>query len=221
MRVLICDSNNWFSLQEQIKTKYEIKVVSNKEDLTLKSLKSFRPEFVFFVHWNWIVDKDIYENYECIVFHTAPLPYGRGGSPIQNLILEGFDTSPVCALKMTGELDAGPVYSQVEVNLSGTLTLIFSRICDAINQLIIEIIDKRPYPKEQKGKAYIFKRLNKTDNEIPKGLSLKKIYDRVRMLDHEDYPNAYILYGDARIEFLNADLNEESLVLTCKITTSS
>ncbi|MDB9909848.1 methionyl-tRNA formyltransferase [Gammaproteobacteria bacterium] len=218
MKVLICDSKNWFTLQSSFQKKYSTRVISNKEDLTKKTLDDFQPRFIFFVHWNWIVDKEIYENYECIVFHTAPLPYGRGGSPIQNLILKGFDSSPVCGLRMTGKLDAGPIYSQIEVSLDGALNSIFTRICDAVNKMIVEIVEHEPTPRDQEGQTHVFSRLKDTDNEIPHGLSLEQIYDRVRMLDHEDYPSAFILYGNQKLEFSQANITEGSLVMTCKLT---
>jgi len=37
----------------------------------------------------WIILKEIFENYEIILFHMTDLPYGRGGSPLQNLIVRG------------------------------------------------------------------------------------------------------------------------------------
>ena len=40
-----------------------------------------------------------------IVYNTASLPYGRGGSPITNLIINGCESSPVCAIAMTKELE--------------------------------------------------------------------------------------------------------------------
>lgn len=217
MRFFICNSNNWFTLHPEINGKHEIIVISKKEDLTKQYVEKFQPDFIFFVHWNWFVDKDIYENYECVVFHTAPLPYGRGGSPIQNLILKGFNTSPVCALKMMGKLDAGPIYSQIEISLSDSLTSIFSRINDAINKLIVNIVENNPCPKKQRGQPHVFKRLSESDNEIPKNLSLREIYDRIRMLDHMDYPSAFIMHGTNKLEFSNASFNDQSLTLTCKI----
>ena len=30
--------------------------------------------------------QEIHENYKCIIFHMTDLPFGRGGSPLQNLI---------------------------------------------------------------------------------------------------------------------------------------
>ncbi len=31
--------------------------------------------------------REIFENWACVVFHMTDLPYGRGGSPLQNLIV--------------------------------------------------------------------------------------------------------------------------------------
>ncbi len=217
MRLLICNSKNWFSLNKEIRNSSSIKEISKKEDLNLELIREFNPNYIFFPHWNWIVDKNIYQTQNCIVFHTAPLPYGRGGSPIQNLILNGYEYTPVCALKMTSELDAGPIYGEITISLDGNLKSIFSRINNAINILIIKIIKNQIIPIPQEGEPYIFKRLSEKNNEIPKELSLREIFDRVRMLDHEDYPNAYIIYGNNKLEFYSANLDNEYLELKCKI----
>ena len=52
----------------------------------------------------------------------------EGGSPIQNLILRKLKSTPVCALKMTKNIDAGPVYLKETIKLSGNLDLIFDKI---------------------------------------------------------------------------------------------
>ena len=108
MRIVICSSKSWFKLNPSIAEKHVVKYFKNKDELLNKSLAKFKPDYVFFTHWNWIVKDDIHQSFNCVVFHTAPLPYGRGGSPIQNLILEGFNKAPVCAIKMTSELDSIP-----------------------------------------------------------------------------------------------------------------
>ena len=38
------------------------------------------------------------------------LPYGRGGSPLQNLIVRGHKHTMISAIKCVKELDAGPIY---------------------------------------------------------------------------------------------------------------
>ena len=218
MRILICNSKNWFALDEKNKSRFETKFVTKEKDLEVSFISDFNPEYIFFVHWNWKVEKEIYDNFKCVVFHTSPLPYGRGGSPIQNLILEGFESTPVCALEMTSSLDAGPIYSKVDVSLQGSLSKIFERINVATNNLIFELVDNNLVPREQQGKPHIFTRLTESNNEIPKELSLKQFYDRVRMLDHKDYPNAFIFHGKMKIEFFSAECQEDSLYLKCKIS---
>tara|TARA_A200000113_G_scaffold207782_1_gene205607 strand:- start:429 stop:1082 length:654 start_codon:yes stop_codon:yes gene_type:complete len=214
---MVCNSKNWFALDEKNKGRFETKFVTKKEDLGVSFLREFDPEYIFFVHWNWKVEKEIYDNFKCVVFHTSPLPYGRGGSPIQNLILEGFEFAPVCALKMTDSLDAGPIYSKVDISLKGSLSKIFERINVAVNNLICELVDNDLVPHEQQGKPHIFNRLTERNNEIPKDLSIKQFYDRVRMLDHKDYPNAFICHGKIKIEFFGAEDREDSIYLKCKI----
>ena len=53
-----------------------------------------------------------YLTYNCVCFHMTAVPYGRGGSPLQNLIIQGFSSTLITALKMVKELDAGGVYTK-------------------------------------------------------------------------------------------------------------
>lgn len=217
MRIAICSSRNWFKLNPSSSDAHFVKYFKSEADLTVEALVEFNPDYVFFPHWNWIVKNEIHDNFNCVVFHTAPLPYGRGGSPIQNLILEGFEETPVCAIKMTEELDSGPIYASTNISLSGKLKEIFSRINDAVNHLIVEITNNNPSPSPQRGKPHIFKRLTIKENEIQTGLKLEEIYDRIRMVDHEDYPNAFIAYDNMKIEFSNAELVGDTIKVACVI----
>ena len=217
MRLIIANSKNWFKIDNKILNKHEIFVISEPTRLKLGFIKKFKPDFIFFPHWSWIVPKEVYENYKCIVFHAAPLPYGRGGSPIQNLILKGFKKTPVCALKMVKKLDAGPIYSKKQLDLKGSLSEILLRLNEIVNNMINELIYFLPKPKEQKGKEYTFKRLNAKDNLLPKDVSLNNIFDRIRMLDDNSYPNAFINYGDFIIELHNARLVKDKIICESKI----
>jgi len=218
LKIIICNSNNWFTIKNKDSFNFKYKLIHDKDELTLDYLESYEPDYIFFVHWNWIVDENIYSKYESIVFHTAPLPYGRGGSPIQNLILNGIKSSPVCALKMTGDIDAGPIYLKKEISLLGSLSEIFFRINNVVNSLIIEIIDEDIIPVDQEGTPYNFKRLTQKDNQLKSNLTLNEIYDRIRMLDHKDYPNAYIINEGIKYEFFGAVEGQDFVNVNCKIS---
>ena len=210
MNIVIVSSKGWFCREdaEKLKSKCKISFIKHKNDLSIHKLNKLKPDIIFFVHWNWMVSREIISKFRCILFHTAPLPYGRGGSPIQNLILRDFKTTPLWALEMTEELDAGPLLIKQIISLDGRLEEIFNRAKIAILTMIDKLISTNIKAKKQKGKTVNFRRLTRVDNEIPLNLSLKKFYDRIRMLDSDDYPDSYIYYGNKIINFKNVSKNK-------------
>ena len=62
-------------------------LITDPKKLTFSYIKSVNQKFIFFPHWSKKVNTKIISNFECICFHETNLPFGRGGSPIQNLIL--------------------------------------------------------------------------------------------------------------------------------------
>ncbi len=218
--LVIACSKSWFNKHTKSNEflKLPITNITSKEDLNLKFLRDINPKYIFFPHWSWKVDKSIYQEYECVAFHTAPLPYGRGGSPIQNLIIRGFKNSPICALRMNHDIDSGPIYTKREICLEGDLRDIFKRMAEKIEEMIINICYEEPTPINQEGQVKLFSRLSYADNEIESSMSQKEIYDRIRMVDADDYKKAFIKFGKKRIILSNATLKNNYLKADIKIS---
>ena len=126
-------------------------------------------------------------------FNTAPLPFGRGGSPIQNMIFKKIKESPVCAVHMTNKIDSGPIYLKKMISLSGNLEDIFVRISFAIIQMIKILIKKKNSTKKANWESCeIKKEIKKNQSEIKIEKNINEIFDKIRMLDMDEYPNAYI-----------------------------
>ena len=168
---------------------------------------------IFFLHWSWKVPSEILNRIECINFHMTDLPYGRGGSPLQNLILKGHKETLLTAFRMTDKIDAGPVYLKEPLSLDGTAEQILRR-ANKVAIGMIEKIIKGIEPREQRGKVTVFKRRTPDESRIPVGLPPKKLYNFIRMLDG-GYPPAFIgnyqftnakLYGD----HVRADISSRS-----------
>ena len=172
--------------------------ISEKNDLEEK-LKKENPSKIFFFHWSYIIPKKIYEKYECINIHTSNLPTGRGGSPLQNQILDGITSSKVNALRMTKDgLDSGPVYCYQDVTLQGNIFDIWLMLKNISFCLIEKIITENLKPTEQKfNNELIYKR--RTDNKIPFCEEIDRVYNFIRMLDGEGYPTSYINAGKYKI----------------------
>ena len=72
--------------------------VNSNDMLVIDKIKSISPRYIFFLHWSFKVPDEIVSNYECVCFHMTDVPYGRGGSPLQNLIIRGHQDTKLTAL---------------------------------------------------------------------------------------------------------------------------
>jgi methionyl-tRNA formyltransferase len=190
----------------------------SKHDFTIERLNRAKPAIIFIPHWSHIIPEEIYNHFECIVFHMTDLPYGRGGSPLQNLIVNGKTTTKISAIRVTKGIDTGPVYLKKELSLEGTAREIFERASEVIYEMIIEIIEKRPLPFEQEGDVVVFKRRNANDGNVATLEKLELVYDYIRMLDCEGYPSAFIETPNLKIEFTNASLDNNEITAHVRIT---
>lgn len=174
--------------------------VSRPEEL-LDVIVRNNPRYIFFLHWNWQVPQSIWTQHECVCFHMTDVPYGRGGSPLQNLILAGHKNTKLTALRMVQEMDAGPVYSKRELLLAGTAQEIYIRAGELSADIIRWIIEVQPEPVPQQGDVLLFHRRKPDQSRLPDRAELDQLYDFIRMLDADGYPHAFIEYGDFRLEF--------------------
>lgn len=192
--------------------------IRGPDELSGARLESFDPRYVFFPHWSHRVPASIYERWECVCFHCTPLPYGRGGSPVQNMIVRGHKETELVALRMVEEFDAGPVYMRRPMSLLGGGDEIFMRLSRLALDMTREIIEEEPEPRPQSGEPVTFKRRQPEESELPEGGSLKELFDFIRMLDAEGYPNAFFEYGDFRIEFSRPALRRGEVEAEVSIT---
>jgi methionyl-tRNA formyltransferase len=145
------------------------------------------------------------------------LPYGRGGSPLQNLILRGHKKTKLSALRMTEIFDAGPLYGQKEFTLDGSAQEIYQRAMDLAAELAIEIAKSEPKPIPQEGPVVSFKRRKPEESRIPALKDQEQLYDFIRMLDADGYPHAFLEQEGFRFSFRRATLANGKLHAEVKI----
>ena len=180
-----------------------------------------RPRYAFFLHWSHLVPAAVLEQCECVCFHMADVPYGRGGSPLQNLILAGHRETKLTALRMTAELDAGPVYMKVPMSLDGSAEEVYIRSSRLAARMIARIVAEEPAPVPQVGEPTVFRRRKPGQSELPADLNtLEDVYDFVRMLDAAGYPRAFLKHGRFRLEFSRVGFYDGRLVADVTITES-
>lgn len=180
--------------------------VSTPAELNKKIQEGFLPRYVFFPHWRWIVPVDIVTQFECVCFHMTDVPYGRGGSPLQNLIVRGHKDTVLTALRMEKGLDTGPVYLKEPLSLKGSAEAIYHRASQMTWKMIAEIIAREVTPKPQQGKVVTFQRRTPEQSEIKQNLTIEQVYDYIRMLDAPNYPKAFLSTESYYLEFDQAKL---------------
>lgn len=225
MSIVIATIKSWNLLNaEKLKERSDkpVHICSSKEQLTPEWLDEIDAEIIFFPHWSWIIPAEIYNSYQCIVFHMTDLPYGRGGSPLQNLIIQGHSSTKISAIKVVKEVDAGPVYLKTDLDISnGSAQEIFINASNIVfQQMIPTILNGDLFPVEQEGEPVFFKRRTPKESNLKNIIDVdeKAIYDFIRMLDGEGYPKAYIEFGDKKILFSNVTFQNGKLSGSFEVT---
>lgn len=222
MKIIIATVKSWnIKLAEEFRRNHpeiQVLLVTAPDKLNLAHVKKFDPDYIFFPHWSWIIPEPIWKVYRCVIFHMTDVPYGRGGSPLQNLIVRGKKNTKISALHAAGQLDAGPVYMKEGLSLKGTAQEIFNRAAEIIfKRMIPEIVKKKRDPIPQKGKVVTFKRRRPDESDISGLSSLTKVYDHIRMLDAEGYPVAFIVNKKISVEFTQARIEKDYVLTQAKI----
>jgi methionyl-tRNA formyltransferase len=197
-----------------------IHVFTRSRELNLEAVQAIDPRWIFVPHWSDMIPEEIWSRWPTVIFHMTDLPYGRGGSPLQNLIQAGHSSTMVTALRCTAEIDAGPIYCKVQLNLQGSAEEIFLQADNLIEGMILHIVQEEPEPQPQQVEPIVFRRRKPEQSNLgscPPG-NLIACYDMIRMLDAESYPHAYIVTNGLCFEFRRVSRRSDGLHADVKIT---
>lgn len=221
MQYVIAANRPWyndFAERLALRTSHEFVVINTKSELTLARLQSIQPRYIFFPHWSYKIPAEIFEAYESVIFHMTDVPFGRGGSPLQNLIARGIYDTKISALKCVEEVDAGPVYLKKAFSLHGTAEEIYLRAAVVVEDMIAEMVTNEPVPHEQQGEIVRYERRKPEDSDISRLAELTELFDHIRMLDADGYPKAFLETENMRFEFQRPALKQGKVVADVIIT---
>ncbi|MBI2748495.1 methionyl-tRNA formyltransferase [Acidovorax sp. HMWF018] len=191
--------------------RYEVLRVRSRDELTIERLEAFGADYVFFPHWSWRIPASVFERFECVIFHMTDVPFGRGGSPLQNLVIRGIENTVLTALRCSQEVDAGPVYLKLPLSTLGTAEEVFIRASFLMLPMMIRIVDERIEPYAQSGEPTFFRRRTPEQGNLQSMSSLTDLHDFIRMLDADGYPHAFLDVGVFRLRFRRSSLSPNSV----------
>lgn len=197
---------------------FEVVRVRARSELTEEALAACDPSHVFLPHWSWKVPRGVYERFQCIVFHMTDVPFGRGGSPLQNLVVRGIENTKLTALRCVDQIDAGPIYLKRPLSTLGTAEEVYLRAAKLMHPMIVDIVRSGLLPKTQSGEIVQFARRLPEDGNLLNANGLNEVHDMIRMLDADGYPNAFLEAGSLRLEFSGASLHHDHLLANVRIS---
>jgi methionyl-tRNA formyltransferase len=156
-------------------------------------------DLIIFIGWSWIIPDSFTEKNICLGIHPSDLPNFRGGSPLQNQILNGLFESKVSLITLSSKLDAGEIWLKEDFSLIGdSMDDIFKNIIHSSVKLLNNFFDIYPNISPESQDITIgsyFKRRKPEESRISldtfKSMSLIEMYNFIRCLT-DPYPNAYL-----------------------------
>lgn len=90
------------------------------DEAFLDQLDKAESEYAVLASYGKILPANVLDRFKAIInVHPSLLPRWRGPSPIEAAILAGDETTGVSLMQLSKDMDAGPVYGQRQINLTG------------------------------------------------------------------------------------------------------
>lgn len=179
------------------------------------------------VAYGQIIPKVIIELFPAgiINIHPSLLPKLRGTTPVETAILQGLAETGVSLMSLTPQMDAGPVYTQVKVSLSGheTKPELAAKLLEEGSNLLMNklpaILDGSLTPQPQdESEAEYTKLLSKTDGLVDFSEPAEIIERKVRA--YLGFPKTYAKVAGHDVIITKSrvvkDVNEGHLVMKCQ-----
>lgn len=109
----------------EVAKKHNIPVLlPSKPPEIIKQLKAFEPAAGVLVAYGKIVPQSVIDIFPAgiVNIHPSLLPLHRGPTPLESVILDGSTRTGVSLMRLSKEMDAGPVYAYGEYDLTGNET---------------------------------------------------------------------------------------------------
>ncbi len=219
-----------FSKKNSLSVRTPFKLDSNEE---FNFIKNLNPDIVVVVAYGKIIPKRFLNlaKHGFINVHASLLPKWRGAAPIQRSIMNLDNETGVSIMKITEDLDAGPLMRQAKISINQstdaeTLSKVLSQLgAKTLLDCINEIAQGTAKFKEQDHSAATYaKKINKAEGKIQWNDSATKVLAKINSLNPN--PGAWFEYKKERFkvwkgEVINEDGDagrtiDDKLTVACK-----
>ena len=185
--------DNWFTpfaeqLVEELSPTADATLLFCHEDVE-------KSDIVFYLSYHSVVPQAVLAlGGNNLVVHASDLPHGRGWSPLTWQVLEGREGITLTLFEATDSVDAGPIYIQKNLELSGTELIKELREVIGIQtisicaQFVTQFFQMVNNSHEQVGLATYYRRRTPDDSRIDPSRSIEDQFNLLRVVDNDRYP---------------------------------
>lgn len=154
----------------------------------VERLLAARPDVFVVCAYGEIVRSEVLDSLPTVVVHPSALPRWRGAAPVQRALMAGETELGVDVLRMSAEVDAGPVGASRTVSVARdadageAFALLAPAATDALLETLAAIADGTIEWRPQVGPPTYAEKLTKDDRLIDWSRPAQDIVDRVRAL---------------------------------------
>jgi methionyl-tRNA formyltransferase len=155
--------------------RHGVKVIYASEVNLSETLQGLGADVGVLISYGKVVPDEVINSFPhgIINVHPSLLPKYRGSSPIESAIVNLDDRTGISIMKLSTEMDAGPIYVQTEIALDGTETKpeLYKKMAemgaDVLIDILPDIVDGsiKPYEQDEEQATYCEK-LEKSDGEL-------------------------------------------------------
>ena len=224
MKIICCTYRDWAreiyrDLEKKFgndeKLNFQFIHINSKEEYSEDFIRNENPDLILWYGWSWIIPSSITEKFFSVMLHPSPLPKYRGGSPIQNQIINGEKESAVTLFKIDEGIDTGDIIAQKSFSLSGELNDVFRKITSIGIELSTQMIknfNMLNLSPQDNSKSTSFKRRKPNQSKIQisdfENYTAEELYNKIRALQ-DPYPNSFVVCKDGTKLYLTKSHIEE------------
>ena len=175
--------------------------------------KKVNPDIVVVVAYGQLISKKFLEipREGFINIHASLLPKWRGAAPIQRAIINLDKQTGLSIMKITEELDSGPVMKKIEVDISSsdTSATISEKLSKIGSKHIVAALDdifnkKNKFIEQDHNNANYAKKIKKSEGKINWEEDAKNIIAKINGLNPD--PGAWFEYKKIRYKIWKASM---------------
>ena len=209
-------SNPTMELAEELDLQ-TITIENFDDEKAKKIFSSISPDVFLSAAYGKLIPNWFFELFssEVLNVHPSLLPAWRGASPIQSAILNGDKATGISIMRMTKQIDEGPVFLSEKINIDRKDT--FISLSEKLSKLAGRIIEKSleqilsgeiKAQEQDHDNATFSKKIQKSDGRVAWENTAESIDRKVKA--YNPWPMAFTHLGEQYLRIWDTDLSSDN-----------